>query len=238
MKLKVVGTGAIWTKYNSACYLIDNHIMIDFPNGAIKYLYRQNILPQDIDSILITHFHGDHFLDVPFFIETFLPKNKNIVNIYCHNSGKGKIEKLGMISFSNSFKYYYKNANVNYNFKEHFKIENYDIKKIEVSHGKLKPCYGYVFSFNNSAVGFTGDSSYCDAIDKMAKMCNYLVCDCTLLNGNEKHMGVNNLRKLANNYPKCRFIASHMLDGTREELKKLKIENVIIPSDGDEFDIK
>ena len=44
MKIQVIGSGSMWTKYNSACYLIDDKIMVDFPNGACKYLYRLNIL--------------------------------------------------------------------------------------------------------------------------------------------------------------------------------------------------
>lgn len=43
MKATVVGSGSMWNKYNSACYLIDNNIMVDFPNGACKYLYRLGI---------------------------------------------------------------------------------------------------------------------------------------------------------------------------------------------------
>ena len=29
MKVTIIGSGSIWTAYNSACYLIDNDIMID-----------------------------------------------------------------------------------------------------------------------------------------------------------------------------------------------------------------
>lgn len=40
MKIQVIGSGSIHNKYNRACYLIYNNIMIDFPNGACKYLYK------------------------------------------------------------------------------------------------------------------------------------------------------------------------------------------------------
>ena len=52
MKVKVIGSGSMWTKYNSACYLIDEDVMVDFPNGACKYLYRFNIKPNSINHIL------------------------------------------------------------------------------------------------------------------------------------------------------------------------------------------
>ena len=46
----------MWNKYNSACYLIVD-IMIDFPNGACKCLYRLGIVPNKINNIVLTHFH-------------------------------------------------------------------------------------------------------------------------------------------------------------------------------------
>ena len=71
MKVKVIGSGSMWTKYNSACYLIDEDIMVDFPNGACKYLYRLNIKPNSINHILLTHFHRDHYGSIPKIIEKY-----------------------------------------------------------------------------------------------------------------------------------------------------------------------
>ena len=42
---------------------------------------------------------------------------------------------------------------------------------------------------------------------------------------------------LIDKYPECTFIVSHIDDNTREELQKLKLKNVIIPTDGLEIEI-
>ena len=60
MKVKVIGSGSMWNKYNSASYLIDKKTMVDFPNGTCKNLFRFDINPNSIEDIVITHFHGDH----------------------------------------------------------------------------------------------------------------------------------------------------------------------------------
>lgn len=36
MKLKILGSGSIYSKDNSASYLIDNKILVDVPNGTCK----------------------------------------------------------------------------------------------------------------------------------------------------------------------------------------------------------
>lgn len=95
MKVTVIGSGSMWTKCNSASYLIDEDIMIDFPNGACKYLYRFGVVPSTIKYVLITHFHGDHYFDMPFYILNKSKSDNKDTFIYCSKEGKNKIKKLG-----------------------------------------------------------------------------------------------------------------------------------------------
>lgn len=104
MKIQVIGSGSMWTKYNSACYLIDDKIMIDFPNGACKYLYRLDIIPNTINNIVLTHLHGDHYFDMPFYLLNKSKSENKDVNIFCSKEGKKKINKIGILAFPNSFK--------------------------------------------------------------------------------------------------------------------------------------
>ena len=238
MKVQVIGTGSMWNKNNSACYLIDDDIMIDFPNGACKYLYRLDIIPYTINHLLITHFHGDHYFDIPFY---FLNKSKSVnkkVDIYCSKDGTKKISKIGMLAFPNSFNDAVSSINLKYHYKENFKIKEYNVQKILVDHGRMKPAYGYILSNKKICVGFTGDTSLCNSVELMAELCNYLFCDCMFIEGTKKHQGINDIIYLSNKYPSCNFVVSHMEKCTREELKKLKVKNIIVPDDGLILNIK
>lgn len=232
MKIKVIGTGSMWTKYNSACYLIDDDIMIDFPNGACKYLYRLDIMPKTINHILLTHFHGDHYFDIPFYILNKSKSENKQAKIYCSKEGKTKINKIGNLAFPNSFKDACSVLDLKYIFKDDFFINDYEVNKLLVDHGRMKPAYGYLFKKNNIFVGFTGDTSLCKNVEFMASKCSYLFCDCMFIKGNGKHQGIDNLQYLSSTYPKCKFVVSHMEDDTREKLKKMKMKNIIIPDDG------
>lgn len=238
MKVKVIGSGSMWTKYNSACYLIDEDVMVDFPNGACKYLYRFNIKPNSINHILLTHFHGDHYFDMPFYILNKSKSDNKKVNVYCSKEGKRKIYKIGKLAFPNSFKEACIATNSSYYFNNSFMINSYKVNKLLVNHGNMKPAYGYIFNINEKYVGFTGDTSLCKNVEIMSEKCCYLFCDCMLKEGNKKHMGIDNIKYLAEKYENCIFVVSHLDDSTRDLLKELNIKNVIVPDDGEQFTIK
>lgn len=237
MKIKVIGSGSMWTKHNSACYLIDNDIMVDFPNGACKYLYKESIKPTDINNILLTHFHGDHYFDIPFYLLNKSKSDNKNTNIFCSKEGKRKIRKLNILAFPNSFHNVYKALKINFNFNNNFIINDYNVSKVLVNHGRMKPCYGYIFTKDNIKVGFTGDTTLCESVEEMAKNCNFLFCDCMRIDKNEKHMGIDSTIYLSNKYQKCTFVVSHLDDETRGKLMKMNINNVIVPEDGITIDI-
>ena len=238
MIVKVIGSGSIWCKYNSASYLVDNKFFIDFPNGMCKNLYRQGLNPQKFDYVFLTHFHGDHYFDLPFY---FLLKskfeNKN-VTIFCDKQGKRKILKILKLAFPNSAKKIYNALNINFNFSNVITVDNYNIKRVLVSHGKMTNACGYIVKDNaNKTVGFTGDTALCDNVELMASSCSYLFCDCMFTTGNNKHMGIDNIKYLAEKYNDCTFIISHLNDATRDIAKNLNYKNIIVPDDGSSFTI-
>ena len=237
MKIKVIGSGSMWTAFNSASYMIDDDILVDIPNGLCKNLFRMHIDSRNIENVLITHFHGDHYFDMPFF---FLLKSKSDnkkINIYCDKSGKLKNYRLLKLAFPKPAKEVYNTINLKYNFKDNFNIYDYQVARYLVLHGRMKPAYGYVFSKENYKVGFTGDTTLCDSVEKMASICNYLFCDCMFITGTSKHMGIDNLKYLSEKYPNCHFVVSHLDDSAREELNKINIVNLTVPIDGQEFNI-
>ena len=71
MRLTVVGKSPAWEDVGGACscYLVegeDFRLLIDCGNGAFARL-RARIDYTEIDAVLLTHLHADHFLDlVPF----------------------------------------------------------------------------------------------------------------------------------------------------------------------------
>jgi ribonuclease BN (tRNA processing enzyme) len=73
MQLRFVGCGDAFGsggRFNTCFHVTGAHVnfLIDCGASSLPALKRAGILRDDIDLILITHFHGDHFAGLPFFL--------------------------------------------------------------------------------------------------------------------------------------------------------------------------
>lgn len=237
MKVELIGTGAIYTKYNSACTLIDEELIVDMPNGTLKQLLKNNHQPEKIKTILIIHKHGDHTADLPFFLKY----------VYCIMKIDDEITIIGPKGIEETIvqlfaAYRFENQEeiqetMKIRYKEleqeeiELEIQNYQIKAFQVSHGEEKPAYGYSI---NDKVGCTGDSGICSGVEKIIENSKITIADTSFEKGDNCHMGINNIEYLTQKYKKP-IIATHMRDKTRETLQKEKNDNILVVEDGYQF---
>lgn len=239
MKVELVGTGAIYTKYNSACTLINEELIVDMPNGTLKQLLKNGHKPEKIETILITHMHGDHTADIPFFLKyvyNYVKINNEITIIGPKGIEDKIVELFEAYRFENREEIQeFMNIKFIELSEEEIKIEvgNYKIKAMQVSHGAEKPAYGY--SINNR-VSCTGDSGICSGVEKLIENSKVTIADTSLIEGNHDHMGIDNIKYLVEKYNK-EIIATHLRDMTRAELNKQNYKNILVVEDGYQFEI-
>ncbi|MFA5853325.1 MAG: MBL fold metallo-hydrolase [Spirochaetales bacterium] len=69
MEIKILGTGGFENEglpFNA--FLVDGHLLVENPPDILQSLRREKINIGDIDTIVITHFHGDHCFGLPFLL--------------------------------------------------------------------------------------------------------------------------------------------------------------------------
>ena len=223
MKIDIIGSGAIFTKYNSASYLIDDNILLDIPNGTCKKLMNMKKNIHEIRNVIITHFHADHYFDFPFlYLNQMSDEGKTTV--YCDKDEHYKLHELVKLGFPH--KADEMNEHISYNFGNEFKIGKYKIEKVKVEHQEMITAYGYIFDDGNTKIGFTGDSNLCEGSIYIANNCDYLISDCTYIEGKKSHLGIDNLQELLNKNTNLKIFTSHMNDDVREYLSKTKIDRI------------
>ena len=231
MKIVFTGSADMTSEKMSAACRIDDRILLDLPGGALKEMKRNGQDPLSYDHVLITHMHGDHMLDLPVFILEKV-KTGGKLTVCAEKEIMEDLMTLSRLSFRTSLTPDRLEGHLFRNTKEEFEAAGHQIKRIPVSHGTLPHCSGYLVRKDGVTAGFTGDTCLCENVFRMAAASDLLICDCDLVTGNEKHMGMDDLKKIRKEVPGCRIIASHLKDETRAVLLSEKPEGIEAAEDG------
>ncbi|MBR3153069.1 MAG: MBL fold metallo-hydrolase [Clostridia bacterium] len=243
MRVKTVGTGSISVKQRSACSLIDDKILVDCGNGIVKTLLEQNIDVNKIYTLLITHLHGDHFADIPFLImqRNFCPA-ENELNIFCPVGTEEIVGKIFSLIYSDTTDWTVSRDRAKIKFTEFDSLENrevtdgYFVNSYVVDHGNFKPAYGFIISNGDKKIGVSGDSTYCENIEKIVSNSDISILDMSFIESGPKHMGVNDIKRLSEKYNK-KMIGTHMSYDSRKFVIDNKFDRIIVPNDGDVFEV-
>lgn len=205
MNIHLVGTGSIWPTELSSCAIVDDAIMLDCPNGMIKALKRKSFIFENLCICLITHFHADHFFDIPFLlIELALhaPMKRKLTFI----GPKGireKIEQLFMLAYPDYWERISHNLKICFvecdDKRTQIKCEGYEIVPYKMSHNDFI-CYGYTIQKGYKRVGFTGDTLFCENVERIIQSSQISFVDMTFCTNSLAHMGVNDMLELKKKY--------------------------------------
>ncbi len=237
MKLTILGTGCPWTKRACANYLLDNNIIVDPGAGSVKQLLKSNdkLLHHEkierIDLILITHFHLDHYGDIPYLLQKcatgkYGPNNK--LTIIAPPNARQIIEQFTRLSIGDH------SAN-KIGFDEHidwyeagdfttFKWRDLEITSLVLDHGHMID-YGYMIKQpNGKVISFTGDTVMTPNVEYMIEHSDLCVCCMSNTMKEKAHYNIIEGIELMKKYRgKCCLIPAHMtsqaIDYARTRIK-------------------
>lgn len=193
----------------------------------------------DVDAVILTHFHPDHWDEfaikaidkkIPFFVQSEVDQKQ--------------IQSLGfsdvrVVSVSGTE---FDGITLYKTFGQHGKREI--IKPLCEQVNMAYDAMGVVFKAKSEKTLYVaGDTIWCEevveAIDKFAPDVVVVnACGATLLNGERIIMNDEDVKTLTEYAPKAVIIASHMdtvshLTVTRNDIRKMKLNNVLVPEDNE-----
>jgi ribonuclease BN (tRNA processing enzyme) len=175
VKIRFIGTGSGKTslKRHHSSFIItsgSNNLLVDCGDGTSLALLKQNVNPNSIDSILISHLHADHYAGIASLITQMkLLGRKNPLSLFIHSSIDDYIKSylensylflekldfdLNVIQVGEEEKIFI-NDSLSFVAKlnSHLdKYKNYDISK-NLSYASLS----FLFNDDESSVIYTGD---------------------------------------------------------------------------------
>jgi len=234
MQFRFVGCGDAFGSggRNNTCFHVLGkgvNFLIDCGATSLPALKRQGVSRDDIELVLITHFHGDHFGGLPFLLlEAQFARRTRPLVIAGPEGIEARLKQAMEVSFENSSKT-----------KQRFDIDvvalrpnaTYGLGAVNVTpfavvHGESGgPFLAYRIESEGRIIAYTADTEWTEALIPLGVAADLFVAEAyTYDKPIRNHLSLKELeRRLSNIKPK-RLILTHMSEDMLERLSSLAYE--------------
>jgi ribonuclease BN (tRNA processing enzyme)/isopentenyl phosphate kinase len=209
-------------------------ILLDCGPHALQTLKASGRKTIDIDWIVITHFHGDHFGGIPYFL---------IESIFQHNRMK-PLTIIGPPGIENAvsqlFSTIYKNEAMKIPpfpciYREITPSRSYDEDSISIKAYPMNhtpEAQGYRIEFNSKVIAYTGDTGWTKNLFSLTENADLAILECNFFESQfETHLNWQEINRLIS-HPK-KLAAIHLGNEVVRELFSIQGDKeIIIPLEG------
>jgi len=231
IKITFLGTGDAFGHGGrlQPCILVETPIcrfLMDCGATATLAMHRYGIAPNDIEMILISHLHGDHFGGLPFFIldAQLHGKRRSPLIIAGPEGMKERLKAAMEVLFPGSSR-----------IEQKFPMEVRELQpqtpwchgevrvhSLEVIHPSGSPALAFRIETGDKVIAYTGDTEWFDGLIPILKNADLLIAESYFYEKNIKfHL---NYRTLMDHLPALkpgRLLLTHMSQDMLDRLEKI-----------------
>jgi len=212
MKLTIIGYWGGYPKANeaSAGYLLEENgfkLLIDCGSGILSKM--QNLLPpEDLDAVIISHYHADHIADIGVLqharlIQGFLGKSMESLPIYGHTLDEAEFAKLTHKGVTEG---------VAYDPQKTLSVGPFTVQFLRTDHPA--PCFAMRIEADGKSLVYTGDTSYKDEFIPFTMHADLLLSECNFYRDQDGksagHMNSTDVGRLAQAAKVKQVVLTHL----------------------------
>ena len=231
MKITFVGTGDAFGSGGrmNTCFHVETatfNFLIDCGAGTLAGLKKFKLVPDLIDVIFLSHFHGDHYGGLPFFLlDAAIYGRKKPLTIIgppgCREKvaqlldllypGTEVLEKLSLkfIAFESDLRFVH---------------DLFTLLAIPVVHTAASLPHGLRMEIAGKVISYSGDTEWTDNLFRLAEDADLFICECNFFSMQVKgHLNFQLLKEKLPEFRSKRIILTHFGDEMLENLDKVDL---------------
>lgn len=220
MRITFVGTGDAFGTGGRAhtCIRIDagaRAMLVDFGASSILSWRRLGFSFNEIEAILITHLHGDHFGGLPFLLleAQFIDPRERPLSIFGPPGLRSRLA-MAMEAFfpgTTGIKWRFPFEVVEIAPPARATIAGFDVETVEVIHAAGAPATGARIGVRGKMFAFSGDTAWTENLVGLADGADLFLCEChSLIKQAPGHMDWPMLREQLPRLKSKRTLLTHM----------------------------
>jgi ribonuclease BN (tRNA processing enzyme) len=234
--LTFLGTGDAFASHGrfQSGYLIETdkcHILMDAGPTVLCAMKRMGVAPANIDIILISHLHGDHFGGLPFLVLEYLwesPRSKPL-----KIAGPPRLEERTWRLFNTMFPFSsgdVERVKRNLEFVEleparKARFGKVEVETLRVPHMKRDLCLAFKITIGGKTIAFSGDTGWTEELVSFTAGADLFLCECTYFeNSLGVHLNYPLLESKRRNFDVKRMMLTHLGREMLERNSQLKME--------------
>lgn len=187
--------GRYWSSF-----IVDGKYQFDCPPTLLPQLKKLGVSLPDIEVIFITHFHGDHFVGLPFLLLEYIyitPRTRDLYIVGPPGCERMLEDFAGRV-YPNIMKPAgYERIYIDAKPGEEQQAGDLKFTALPMNHVKkdgLK-AFGYRVQIGDKVLSYTGDTMFCEEVVELGDGADVYVVDCTYTEGcGPEHMGMDDIK--------------------------------------------
>jgi len=192
-------------------------------------LSQLGISRDEIDVILISHFHGDHFGGIPAFLyaSLYTDARRHPIEIVGPREVEARVHALARAMGHNL-------ENPDWSFPIHFREIHADeaisagpaeIQAFATEHQPESNPQGYRVRLGQEQIAYSGDTGWFDGLPRQIAGSDLFICECTLHNSQlDFHLSLQELREHRDDLDCGRLILTHLGDEMAKQRGQIEID--------------
>jgi len=233
LELAILGSGAAFADTgHQAGYLVDSRLLLDCGAPATVLLPRMGFSISALEAVLISHLHGDHVGQLSTLLAARTERFPDSPPLQVVGP-RGLAEHLHLLGCLNLGERFWKEIES----RSHLRVREvqdghreligeHQIEVFEVEHSQQLHCLAFRIEAGGVSLGYSGDTTYCPGIRRLASCVDHLLCECTGWSAPAPiHLWKDEVEQLMLEAPQAKFILTHLSE-------RRPVPGAILASDG------